>query len=103
MIHVLHRKATLGSLTDVVFILCNVFASLIVACKILKHILTFRDAIGIGGNAPRDALASDDSRARLLKNPPYETTRVVVSARITVGPATTVRSCIFILFFVFVG
>jgi hypothetical protein len=62
-----------------------------------------RDAIGIGGNAPRDALASDDSRARLLKNPPYETTRVVVSARITVGPAITVRNCIFILFFIFVG
>ncbi len=30
----------------------------------------FLGAIGIGGNAPKDALASDDSRARLLKNPP---------------------------------
>ncbi len=31
-----------------------------------------RDAIGIGGNAPKDALASDESRARLLKKPPVE-------------------------------
>ena len=32
--------------------------------------LTFRGANEIGGNAPKDALAKEESRARLLKNPP---------------------------------
>ena len=32
----------------------------------------FLGANGTGGKAPRDALASDVSRARLLKNPPKE-------------------------------
>ena len=34
--------------------------------------LAFLGANGIGGKAPKDALASDESLARLLKNPPAE-------------------------------
>ena len=34
--------------------------------------LAFLGANGIGGKASKDALASDVSRARLLKNPPKE-------------------------------